>query len=318
MKEQIQQASTRDATAAALMQLAEKDPNVVLISTDSVLVVRGLPFKEKFPNQFVELGISEQNGVDVAAGMAACGLKPHIATYAGFLTMRACEQIRTFVAYPGLNVTLIGANGGIGAGEREGVTHQFFEDYGILRTIPGVTILVPADAGQVEKAILAADAIKGPVYIRVGSGRDPVVYENQPEFTVGKATTVLNYGNDAVIFGCGSLLARAIRAAKQLQQENINITVVDVHTIRPLDTKAICAAAEKTNTVITLEDHNINNGLGSAVCEVLSEHNPKSVYRMGVQDCFTRSGASEDLLDYYGLGVADIVKAVKNRRNFHV
>jgi len=309
----MKQESTRLAVSNTLMELAEQDPKTVFVSTDSLLVIKGQEFKQKFPERCLELGIAEQNGVNVAAGLAATGMKPYLATYAGFITMRACEQVRTFVAYPELPVTLIGANGGIGAGEREGVTHQFFEDIGILRTIPGVTILVPADAQQTIQAVRAASEINGPVYIRIGSGRDPVVYEEPVPFEVGKAHIAVSYGFDTVIYACGSLLYRALRAAEQLHNENINITVVDVHTIRPLDTKTILETAEKPSSIITLEDHNINGGLGSAVCEVLSEHAPNRILRLGVPDCFTRSGKSEELLDYYGLSIYSIKQHVKDR-----
>ena len=178
----VKQESTRIAFTEAMSEMCETREDTLMVCADSVKVVKADDYKEKYPNRIVDVGIAEQNAVAAAAGLAACGMIPYVATYAGFIAMRACEQVRTFCAYPGLNVKFVGANGGMAAGEREGVTHQFFEDIGIMRTIPGITIFVPADANQVKQAVIAAADINGPVYIRIGSGRDPVVYDKKVKF----------------------------------------------------------------------------------------------------------------------------------------
>ena len=210
----MKQESTRIAVTETLMELAGKDPDIVLVCSDSLLVIKAKPYVDKYPERFIDVGIAEQNAVCCAAGLASCGLVPFVATYAGFLTMRACEQVRTFVAYPGLKVKLIGANGGIGAGEREGVTHQFFEDIGILRTIPRITIVVPADASQVREAVKAVAYTNGPAYVRIGSGRDPVVFQDPVPFSLGKVRVLREEGSDVSIFANGFVLPRALRAAR--------------------------------------------------------------------------------------------------------
>ena len=305
------QGNTRVAFRDALMELAAEDPRYVLVCSDSGLVIKAQPFIEKFPERFFEVGIAEQGAVDVSAGLASCGLVPFFATYSGFITMRACEQIRTFVAYPELNVKMIGANGGMSAGEREGVTHQFFEDIGILRTFPGMTIVVPADADQVAAATKAVAKIEGPAFIRVGSGRDPMVDGDMPPFELGKIRVLKEYGADVAIFAMGFIMNRALAAAEQLKSEGIHATVVDVHTVKPLDVEGITAILQKTGAAVTVEDHNIIGGLGSAIAEVSAEEMPVPLSRIGLQDVFPESGMPDPLLDKYHIGIQDIVDAAK-------
>ena len=303
---------SREAYAAAMMQLAEEDLRYVAISPDSMKAMRMVGFAEKYPKRFFELGIAEQNAVAVAAGMAACGLVPFVSTYSGFITMRACEQVRTFVAYPRLNVKMIGANGGIFGGEREGVTHQFFEDLGILRSIPEMTIVVPSDASQVFAATLAIAKYDGPAFLRVASGREHVIFDKEiPVFELGKARKLVEYGSDVALMTCGFILSRVLEAAEVLKKQGINATVLEVHTLKPLDAEAVAAAATGCGAVVTVEDHNVIGGLGSAVAEVIAEQAPASLVRIGLQDVFPVSGAAEALLDEYSMGVADIVKAAK-------
>jgi len=299
--------STRTAVTKALIELAEKDPEIVLVCSDSILVIKGNPFVERFPDRYFDVGIAEQNAVCCAAGLAACGFTPFMATYAGFITMRACEQVRTFVAYPGLNVKMIGANGGIAAGEREGVTHQFFEDLGILRTIPGITVVVPADAGQVKEAVRAVAQAEGPAYVRIGSGRDPVVFEEPMGFELGKARVLKSTGQDVAIFANGRVLTRVFEAAEELQRTGIQVTVVEVHTLKPLDVDTITEVLHNTGAAVTVEDHNIIGALGSAIAEVAAEAKPVPVIRIGLRDIYPRSGTPEELLDHYKIGVSDIV-----------
>ncbi len=302
--------NTRIAFTQSLMEIAEDDPKTVLVCADSVLVIRGNPYVDKYPDRFFDFGIAEQNAVNCAAGMAICGLIPFVATYAGFITMRACEQVRTFVAYPGLNVKFVGANGGISAGEREGVTHQFFEDIGIMRTIPGITIVVPADPSQVIQATKAIHKIYGPAYLRIGSGRDPVVDIDIP-FELGKVRILKENGYDVALFTNGFVINRVLKAADVLKQEGINAIVIDVHTLKPLDTEAIIKILQRTGAAVTVEDHNIIGGLGSAIVELSAEKLPAPIIRIGLKDTYPRSGAPDPLLDYYEIGVADIVKAAK-------
>ena len=303
--------NTRIAFIEALTDLAERDPHAVLVCADSVLVVKGRSFARKYPDRFVDVGIAEQNAVACAAGMATCGLVPFVATYAGFITMRACEQVRTFVAYPGLNVKLVGANGGISAGEREGVTHQFFEDLGIVRTIPGITVVVPADESQVRQATRAIHETDGPAYMRIGSGRDPIVDCDDVPFELGKIRVLAEYGNDIVLFTDGFVVNHTLQAAKILRQEGIRATVVDVHTLKPLDADSIVPLLEKARAGVTVEDHNIIGGLGSAITELSAEKCPSCIVRIGLRDIYPRSGEPGPLLDYYHIGVADIVDAAQ-------
>ena len=305
------QANTRVAFRDALMELAADDPRYVLVCSDSGLVIKAQPFIEQFPDRIFEVGIAEQNAVNVAAGLASCGLVPFLATYSGFITMRACEQVRSFVAYPDLNVKMIGANGGMASGEREGVTHQFFEDVGILRTMPGMTIVVPADADQVAAATKAVARIEGPAFIRIGSGRDPVIDGDFPPFELGKVRFLKEYGSDVAIFVMGFVANRALAAAEQLKSEGIHATVVDVHTVKPLDVDAITAVLQKTGAAVTVEDHNIIGGLGSAIAEVSVEEMPAHIARIGLRDVFPESGLPDPLLDKYHIGIHDIIAAAK-------
>jgi len=301
---------TRAAFMQSLMEIAAEDPKTVLICADSRLVVKGNAYVEKYPDRFFDFGIAEQNAVNCAAGMAACGLTPFVATYAGFITMRACEQVRTFVAYPGLNVKLIGANGGISAGEREGVTHQFFEDIGIVRTIPGITVVVPADPSQVIQATKAIHKINGPAYLRIGSGRDPVVPVDIP-FQLGKLRVLAENGYDVALFTNGFVINRVLKAADLLKQQGINAIVVDVHTLKPLDSEAIIQILRRTRAAVTIEDHNIIGGLGSAITELSAEAHPTPIIRIGLKDTYPRSGNPDPLLDYYKIGITDIIGAAR-------
>lgn len=305
-------ANTRIAFVETLLELAAGDPNICLVSSDSIKALKADPFMEKYPQRTYEAGIAEQNAVGLAAGLASCGMTPFFGTYAGFITMRACEQVRTFVCYPGLNVKFVGLNGGMAAGEREGVTHQFFEDLGILRTIPGMTIVVPADASQVPHAVRAVAKIQGPAYIRLGSGRDPVTFENDMPFELGKIRILREYGSDVAIFGNGFILPRVLETADKLKAGGVKATVVEVHTLRPLDVAGIAGVLKKTRAAVTVEDHNINGALGSAIAEVIAEHAPCPLTRVALRDVFPQSGHPDPLLDYYKIGVSDIVEAAKS------
>lgn len=303
--------STREAAMAAVLARADVDPKVVVVSADSVLAGRLVPFLTKYPERLVEVGIAEQCAVDVAAGLATTGLTPVVVTYAGFLTMRACEMIRTFIAYPGLDVKLIGLNGGMLGGEREGVTHQFYEDIGIMRAMPGVAVLTPADAGQAGKAAAAMFEVAGPVYLRLGSGREPEVFPEDTPFEFGKIREVKRYGDDVAIFASGFIMNRALEALEALRAEGVNATLVDVPTVKPLASREVAAVLKRTGCAVAVEDHNYFGGLSSAICEVACHFHPCRVIRLGLRNEYPRSGHADTLLDAYGLAVADIVAGAK-------
>ena len=301
--------STRAGFSQGLMEIAAANDRVVFVSTDSLKVVRSEAFAARWPDRFFELGIAEQQGVDFCAGLAASGFIPYIATYAGFLTMRACEQIRTFIAYPNLKARLVGANGGMAGGQREGVSHQFFEDIGILRSIPGITILAPADGGQVKKALIASADINGPVYIRLGSGAEERFFDPAVPFEVGRLKTVLDYGDDLVLFSYGPVISRAAAALDSLRREGIRGVLAEAATLRPLDVPGIRALIRRCGKVVTVEDHQITGGLGSAVAEIIAEGCPGTLIRCGLGDRFPESGHADPLLDAYGLSIETIAGA---------
>lgn len=303
--------STRVAFIEGLIELADEKPEVVLVCADSVKVIKAEAYIQKFPERLFDVGIAEQSAVTCAAGLASCNLVPFVATYAGFITMRACEQVRTFVAYPGVNVKMVGANGGIAAGEREGVSHQFFEDLGILRTIPGITIVVPADAHQVKQAVKAVAEVNGPCYIRIGSGRDPLVYDAAEPFQLGKVKVIRETGHDVVLFTNGYTINRVLESISVLEQQGIGAMAVEVHTLKPLDVESIVRILQRTKAAVTVEDHNIIGGLGSAISEIIAENVATALVRVGIKDVFTESGEAEQLLDAYKLSVLDITNAAK-------
>ena len=304
--------STREAAMLAIQELARQDDKIVIVSPDAVAAARATKFREEFPDRVIEVGIAEQDAVDIAAGLATTGMKPIVVSYAGFLTMRACEMIRTFIAYPGLNVKLIGLNGGMLGGEREGVTHQFYEDVGIVRSMPGVKILTPADAQQAYLAAKAMMEVDGPVYLRLGSGREPEVFPEGTPFEFGKIREVKRYGDDVAIFASGFIMNRAIEALEELHAEGVNGVLVDVSTVKPMDSQGVAEVLSRTNCAVAVEDHNIYGGMSSAICEVACHYHPCKVLRLGLRDVYPRSGKAAELLDAYGLAVSDIVKAARD------
>jgi transketolase len=309
---EIRLENTRVAVRDALIELAGEDKKYVLVCSDSSLVVKAGEFIERFPDRYIDLGIAEQSAVNVAAGLASTGLVPFLVTYAGFITMRACEQVRSFVCYPDLNVKLVGANGGMASGEREGPSHQFFEDIGILRTFPRMTICVPSNARQVKDAVKAVAGVHGPAFIRIGSGRDAACdIPGRPPFELGKAQVLVENGTDVALFTMGFVLPRVMEACEKLKEEGINATVVEVSTIKPLDSELVAEVCDKTKAAVTIEDHQVNCALGSAVAEVIAEKAPARLVRLGLQDVFPESGMPDELLDKYKIGVIDIMEAAK-------
>jgi transketolase len=303
---------TREAFSAAMGDLVQVKPEVVMISADSKLAARAKQFSLDHPKNFIEVGISEQCAVDVASGLARCGKIPYVATYAGFITMRACEQVRTFVAYPNMNVKLIGFNGGLLGGEREGTTHQFYEDISILRAIPNINILCPSNQEDAFKATKMVADIQGPCYIRLGSGKEK---NNEdfclPELVFGKGRTLLEKGSQVAILFHGFVINETIKAVLELEKQGIGATLVEIPTIVPLDTALIKEVCTACKAVVTVEDHNINGALGSAVCEVIAEQGISCrLKRLGLTS-FGESGTPEELYRAYGLDSNHIVEAVK-------
>ena len=300
---------TREAFAQALIDLAAENDKIMFVSPDSLKAMRATEFAKLHPEQYVETGISEQGAVDAAAGLASAGLVPFVGTYAGFLTMRACEQMRTFVAYPNLNVKFVGINSGLLGGEREGVTHQFYEDLGILSNIPNYTILTPADAAQTYHAVKMATKIDGPVYVRAGSGREPDVYDKETPFGEEGIRMLKEYGNDALLLSSGCVLDRVLLAAELLKSQGINVTVGDVNILYGKNPSKILEAIAGARKIVTVEDHNVNGGLGAYISRLTAENDPKIVKRIGLST-FGESGPAKELADAYGFAPEDIAKTV--------
>jgi transketolase len=301
--------ATRQAYGEALIELGKSNPRLVALDADVAKSISSKKFHQVFPERAFNMGIAEQNMFAVAAGLATTGRVVFASDYAVFATMRACEQIRTFIAYPGLNVKIGASHGGLHTG-MDGVTHQAIEDIGIMRSIPGITILSPADAVSAFKATLAAADYPGPVYLRLT--RNPVsnIYAEDQEYVIGKAIRLRN-GKQVGLVANGVMLHRALRAADALEEMGIAATVLDVHTVRPLDREAILRVARETGCLVIAEDHNINGGLCSAVCELLAEEHPVPAARIGLRDTFGESGDPDLVLDAYGMGVQDIVAAAR-------
>lgn len=300
---------TREAFAAALMDMAEERKDIVLISPDSLKAMRAVPFGEKYPERYVECGIAEQGAVDTAAGLASAGMTPFVGTYAGFLTMRACEQMRTFVGYTNLNVKFLGVNSGLLGGEREGVTHQFYEDLAVVSSLPNYTIFTPADPAQCYQAVKKAAEIEGPVYIRAGSGREVDVYHVNAPFAENGITVWKEYGTDAVLFSSGFVLDRVIKAAELLKEQGVNVTVADINILYGNNPSDILKVMEKSSQLFTIEDHNINGGLGSYISRLACENKPAHVTRIALTT-YGESGPAKELADAYGFSPEAIAEKV--------
>ncbi len=303
---------TRAAFAAALTELGSADSGVMFVSPDSLKAMRATSFAEKMPGQYVEVGIAEQAAVDVGAGLASCGLTHFVATYAGFLTMRACEQMRTFVAYPNLNVKFAGINAGLIGGEREGVTHQFYEDIAIS-FIPNFKIFLPADGPQAYHAVKLAYETPGPVYVRLGSGRENDVYDLSAPFSREGLTLWRTDSPEVVLLSCGFVLDRVLEAAELLKSRGTAVTVADVNIIDTAGANpALLRLLQNACHVFTVEDGNINGGLGAYVSRLACEHAPVRVDRIGLRS-FGESGLAQDVADLYGFSPEAIAETVLSR-----
>ncbi|MEZ4104266.1 MAG: transketolase C-terminal domain-containing protein [Candidatus Paceibacterota bacterium] len=305
---------SRNGYGEGLLEAGKRDERVVALAADLTESTRTDAFAKEFPNRFVQVGITEQNMASVASGMAAMGKVPFIASYAMFSPGRNWEQIRTTIAYNESNVKIIGAHAGVSVGP-DGATHQAIEDVALMRVIPNMVVIAPADVHEARKATLAATKYDGPVYIRVGRSATPVVTTPESPFEIGKAEifykTEIETDKKVGIISTGTLLANSLMAAIELEREGVGVRVLHVATIKPLDTKAIIDLAEISDLLVTVEEHQKNGGLGGAVCECVSEVKPTKIVRVGVDDKFGQSGEPEELISFYGMDKDSIVKAVK-------
>ena len=305
----VQKIPMRDGYGKALLELIAANPNVIALDADVAKSTRSIWVKEKFPANFVDMGIAEQDLVGTAAGLALGGMLPFTSTYAVFMAGRAWDEIRTTVCYNNLNVKIAGAHAGISV-RPDGATHQALEDVALMRVLPNMTVVVPCDAEETRKATLAIAAINGPAYIRFGREAVPVVTDESATFELGKARTCRE-GSDVAIFANGAMLYESLEAAKILAAENISAEVIDLHTVKPLDVEAVTAAAKKCGCVVTAEEHQIFGGMGSAVAECLAQNFPVPQEFIAINDSFGESGQPQELMDAYGLNQSAIVSAVK-------
>ena len=307
--------STRAAYGEVLQEIGEEFPDVVVMDADLSESTMTCHFAEKYPDRFYNMGIAEQSMMGTAAGLATCGITPICSTFAVFASMRSGEQIRTSICYPKLNVKVVTTHSGLSIGTA-GATHFCEEDLAIMRALPNMTVIAPSDFLETKKAVRAALKMDGPVYIRLGRGDAAVLYSELDDYEIGKAITIQD-GTDVTLIATGVMVQRAVAAAKLLEQEGVSCRVVDMHTIKPLDTEAVIKAARETKGIITLEEHNVKGGLGSAVSEVVAELKGEKapVKILGIPDVFGGVASAELLWDSYGMDAESIAKTAKKLRN---
>ena len=303
-------AASREAYGKTLVEMGKENPNLVVLDADLSVSTKTAMFGKQFPDRFFDMGVAEQDMVSTAAGLAASGKIVFASTFAVFGSGRAWDQVRMSVAYTRLNVKIVVTHGGISTGE-DGASHQANEDIAIMRALPNITVIVPADAVETAKVVRAAAKFYGPTYIRLSRPKTLIVYENENyDFKIGKGV-VMRPGKDITIFACGLMVERALEAAQSLLKENLDCRVVNLHTIKPIDKELIVRSAKETGAVVTAEEHSVVGGLGGAVAEVLVENTCVPMIRVGIKDMFGESGKPEELLVKYGLTSQDIVNAVK-------
>lgn len=309
MKPEIKIA-TRQSFGEALKKLGDENDNIVVLDADLSSATKTEIFAKAYPERFFDIGIAEQDMIGTAAGLATCGKIPFVASFAVFITGRVYDQIRASICYPNLNVKICGTHAGITVGE-DGATHQMLEDIGLMRGLPNMTVLCPSDDISTKWAVEEASKIAGPVYIRLARAATPVIYEESQIFTFGKAIQ-FGDGTDATVFATGVEVAEALKAQEILKGYNIDIRVVDMLSIKPIDKDIIERCAMGTDRLISIEDHSIIGGLGTAIAEVLAERYPAKLKRMGMQDTFGQSGKAVDLMNFYKLNAEAIVRELKN------
>lgn len=300
--------ATRDGFGEALAELGS-NKDIVVLDADLSESTRTHKFAQKYPERFLDMGIAEQDLVATAAGLAASGKIPFACSFAAFITGRANDQIRLNAGISKLNIKLVGSHAGLLTGE-DGASHQSLEDIGLMRCIPGMTVIQPADFIEAKEATKAAAKLKGPVYLRLGRGKVPVINNENYKFELGKGAT-LKDGKDITIIATGALVHEALVAHEELKKQNISARIINIHTIKPIDKNIIIKAAKETKAIVTAEDHGINGGLGSIVAEILSENIPVPLERLGTNDTFGESGKPEELYKKYGFTPENIIKVVK-------
>ena len=308
MKLSEKKIATRQSYGEELAKLGEENSNIVVLDADLSSATKTNIFAQKFPDRFINVGIAEQNLMGVAAGLSTFGKIPYASTFTVFAAGRSYEQIRNSIAYPKLNVKICATHAGITVGE-DGATHQMLEDLSLMRSLPNMTVLCTSDDVQTRWAVRAISEFEGPVYLRLCRMATPVIYPKNEQFEIGKGVQIGD-GTDASIIATGVVVSEAIKAMEELKKQGINVRVIDMHTIKPIDRELIIKCAKETKKIITVEDHSIIGGLGSSVCEVLSDELPTKVIRMGINDVFGRSGNAEELIRYYKIDSTAIVNKV--------
>ena len=298
--------ATRESFGRALEELGMENKKVVVLDADLYNSTKTEYFKEKYPERFINLGIAEADMMGTAAGLATCGKIPYASTFAAFATGRVYDQIRTSIAYPKLNVKICATHAGITVGE-DGATHQMLEDVNLMRGLPNMTVISTADDMETRWAVKEIAKYNGPVYLRLSRYKVPKIYDDKTKFEIGKGIQIGN-GTDGTIFATGITVAEALTAQEILKNKGIDVRVVDIHTIKPIDEELIIKCAKETKKLVSVEDHSVIGGLGSAISEVLTDKYPKKIVRMGIEDTFGKSGRAEDLMKYYGIDSNSIVE----------
>ena len=300
--------ATRESFGRALEELGMENKKVVVLDADLYNSTKTEYFKEKYPERFINLGIAEADMIGTAAGMATCGKIPYASTFAAFATGRVYDQIRTSIAYPKLNVKICATHAGITVGE-DGATHQMLEDINLMRGLPNMVVMSTSDDLETKWAVKEIAKFNGPVYLRLSRYKVPKIYDEKAKFEIGKGIQIGD-GKDATIFATGITVSEALEAKRILKEKEIDVRVVDIHTIKPIDKELIIKCAKETKKLISVEDHNIIGGLGTAISEVLTDNYPKKLIRMGIEDTFGKSGRAEDLIKYFGIDSNAIVEEI--------
>ena len=301
--------ATRESYGEALLELGRKNEKVVVLDADLASATKTILFAKEFPNRFFDMGIAEANMIGTAAGLATCNKIPYASTFAVFAAGRAYDQIRNSVCYPKLNVKICATHAGITVGE-DGATHQMLEDISLMRTLPNMTVISPSDDVQTKWIIEEISKLEGPVYVRLARLATPIIYENNQKFEIGKAIQIGN-GTDGTVFATGVCVSEAIKAQEILKTQGIDIRVVDIHTIKPIDKEMIIKCARETKRLISIEDHSIIGGLGSAISEVLTNEYPAKLEKIGIKDMFGKSGKAEELMKYFKINYEAILEKYK-------
>ena len=300
--------ATRESYGEALLELGRENEKIVVLDADVSTATKTNIFAKEFPDRFFDMGIAEANMMGVAAGLATCGKLPYVSTFAVFAAGRSYDQIRCSIAYPKLNVKICATHSGITVGE-DGATHQMLEDISMMRTMPNMTVISTSDDVETKWAVKEISKIDGPVYLRLARVKTGVIYNKEQEFKIGKAIQI-GEGTDATVFATGVTVEQALIAKKELKEKGIDIRVVDIHTIKPIDRDIIVKCAKETKKLISIEDHSIIGGLGSAISEVLTEEYPCKLIRLGIKDSFGKSGKAEKLMDYFGITARSIMENI--------